>query len=625
MILFPAIDLKDGQCVRLKLGDMDQATVYNADPAAQARSFRGRRASNGCMSSISTAPSPASRSMAHAVDAILDATNNPVQLGGGIRTLTQIERWLDKGICPRHPRHRRGQGSRCWSRKPASCFPARSPSASTPRAARLRSKAGRKRSTLGAIELAQRFEGAGVAAMIYTDIDRDGVLGRHQLGRHDRARRGGDHPGHRLRRPCLDRRHRALGATRCASGSRARSPAARSMTAASIRARRWRSSRHAGEPWRMTLKARVIPCLDVKDGRVVKGVNFVDLVDAGDPVEAAKAYDAAGADELCFLDITASAENARHHLRCRGAHRRALLHAADGRRRRAPAGRHPQAAARRRRQGIDQHCGRASTRISSPRRPTSSATSASSSPSMPRSVSAGRCERAAGRSSPMAGATRPASTRSTLRARMVDRGAGEILLTSMDRDGTKAGYDIALTRAVADAVRVPVIASGGVGTLDHLVEGIRDGHATAVLAASIFHFGTYSIGEAKRHMAAPGCRCALGLSRARAVTMFSLADLETDHRASAAAPASPNPGRPQLFARGMERPPRSSARRPSRPSSPRSKQDRARPDFGKCRSSLSLAGRALRLPGCRCKEVMAELARRTPNSGTAEKASRKGA
>ena len=150
------------------------------------------------------------------------------------------------------------------------------------------------------------------------------------------------------------------------------------------------------------LKVRVIPCLDVKDGRVVKGVNFVSLRDAGDPVEQASAYDAAGADELMFLDITASHEG-----------RGAILD-------------------------------------------------------------------------------------------VVALGAGEILLTSMDRDGTRNGYDIALTRAIAGAVSVPVIASGGVGNLDHLVDGIRKGHATAVLAASIFHFGEFTIREAKDHMVRNG-------------------------------------------------------------------------------------------------------------------------
>ena len=250
------------------------------------------------------------------------------------------------------------------------------------------------------------------------------------------------------------------------------------------------------------LKIRIIPCLDVHDGRVVKGVNFIDLVDAGDPVEAARAYDAAGADELCFLDISASHEG-----------RDTLI---DVVRRTA------------------EQC------------------------FMPLTVGGGVRETADVRNLLLAGADKVSFNTAAVQnpdiinaasekfgtqcivvaldAKQVDddkgtphweifthggreatgieavgfaqdmvaRGAGEILLTSMDRDGTKSGFDLALTRAIADAVSVPVIASGGVGTLAHLVEGVRDGHASAVLAASIFHFGSFTIGEARAALAAAG-------------------------------------------------------------------------------------------------------------------------
>ncbi len=250
------------------------------------------------------------------------------------------------------------------------------------------------------------------------------------------------------------------------------------------------------------LKVRVIPCLDVKDGRVVKGVNFVDLVDAGDPVEAAAAYDAAGADELCFLDITASHEKRsilldvvrRTAERCfmpvtvGGGVRsvediRALLLAGADKASIMSAAVYDRAFVRRAAEKFGDQCivvAIDAKRVSGPA-------------DQPR----WEVFTHGGRNATGIDAVEYAQE-------VVSLGAGELLLTSMDRDGTKAGFDLELTRTIADSVGVPVIASGGVGTLDHLVDGIRDGHAAAVLAASIFHFGTFTIGEAKRHLAAAG-------------------------------------------------------------------------------------------------------------------------
>jgi imidazole glycerol-phosphate synthase subunit HisF len=246
------------------------------------------------------------------------------------------------------------------------------------------------------------------------------------------------------------------------------------------------------------LKVRVIPCLDVKDGRVVKGVNFVDLIDAGDPVEAARAYDAAGADELCFLDIAASRENRGTllDLASRTAEQCFMPLTVGGGVRTAEDVRALLLA------GAD----KVSFNTAAVADPDAVSDAAEKFGAQcivvaidAKSVGAGRWEIFTH------GGSRPTGIDAVAFAREMERrGAGEILLTSMDRDGTRAGFDLALTRTVADAVGVPVIASGGVGTLDDLVAGVTEGHASAVLAASIFHFGHHSIGEAKAHMAAAG-------------------------------------------------------------------------------------------------------------------------
>src|SRR5579862_5919130 len=256
------------------------------------------------------------------------------------------------------------------------------------------------------------------------------------------------------------------------------------------------------------LKVRVIPCLDVKDGRVVKGVNFVNLRDAGDPVEAAIAYDSAGADELCFLDITAShedrniildvvrrtAEACFMPLTVGGGVRsvadiRALLQSGADKVSINTAAVNRRAFVKEAAEKFGDQCivvAIDAKKVSGPGEP----------------------ERWSifthgGRNATGLDAVEYARE-------VVSLGAGEILLTSMDRDGTKQGFDVALTRAVADAVAVPVIASGGAGTLDHLIAAVRDGHAAAVLAASIFHFGEYSIAEAKAYMAAAGLAMRIG-------------------------------------------------------------------------------------------------------------------
>ncbi len=250
------------------------------------------------------------------------------------------------------------------------------------------------------------------------------------------------------------------------------------------------------------LKIRLIPCLDVKDGRVVKGVRFVDLRDAGDPVEAAKAYDAAGADELCFLDITASHENRGilldvvrrtaeacfMPLTVGGGVRtvediRRLLASGADKVSINTAAVHRRAFVREAADKFGEQC----------------IVVAIDAKKVSREGEAERWEIFTH------GGRNPTGIDAVAYAReVVSLGAGEILLTSMDRDGTRSGFDIPLTRAISSAVPVPVIASGGVGTLDHLVDGVREGHASAVLAASIFHFGQHTVAEAKEYLASRG-------------------------------------------------------------------------------------------------------------------------
>jgi cyclase len=246
------------------------------------------------------------------------------------------------------------------------------------------------------------------------------------------------------------------------------------------------------------LKMRVIPCLDVKDGRVVKGVNFVNLVDAGDPVEQAKIYDAAGADELTFLDITASHENrdTLYDVVSKTAEACFMPLTVGGGVRKSEDIRKLLLA------GAD----KVSINTAAVKNPDFVREAAQKFGDQCIVVSIDAKETAPGRFEIFTHGGREATGLDAVEfaRRMAESGAGELLVTSMDRDGTRQGYNIPLTRAIADAVTVPVIASGGVGSLDDLVAGIRDGHATAVLAASIFHFGTFTIAQAKAHMLKAG-------------------------------------------------------------------------------------------------------------------------
>ena len=398
----------------------------------------------------------------------------PVQLGGGIRDLDTIERYLDDGIsyviigtaAVKNPGFLHDA---CYA------FPGHIIVGLDARDGKVATDGWSKMTGHDVVDLAKKFEDYGVEAIIYTDIGRDGMLtgvnveATVKLARElkipviasggiaslqDIQRpvpvRGRRHH-RRDRRPRALRRHARLqgsaegGEGRCRSA--ARRPAAPTRVALA----------HV----RMGLAKRIIPCLDIADGRVVKGVNFVNLRDAGDPVEVARRYDEQGADELAFLDIRASVENRGLLYDMIEAVADAGVHSADGGRRRQLGRRRPRAAQRRRRQGQHQHRGRRATRSCSPRRRAHFGAQC-----IVAAIDAKQCaRRRSGRSTSTAAARPPASTSSTGRAKSRRAGAGEILLTSMDRDGARKGFDLALTRAVVDAVDVPVIASGGVGSL----------------------------------------------------------------------------------------------------------------------------------------------------------------
>ena len=308
VILFPAIDLKNGQCVRLEQGDMARATVFNLDPAAQAAAFAAQGFEYLHVVDLdgAFAGKPVN---AQAVEAMLKAVTMPVQLGGGIRDLATVEAWLAKGItrviigtaAVRDPALVKGA---------AKTFPGRVAVGLDARDGKVAVEGWAETSQVTALEIAQRFEDAGVAAIIFTDIARDGLLKGLNLDATIALADASAIPVIASGGLRLDRRHQGdAGAARGKARRRHRGPRALRRPARSVGsagADPQRARRGLGDGM---FKVRVIPCLDVKDGRVVKGINFVNLRDAGDPVEAAIAYDAAGADELCFLDITATHEN----------------------------------------------------------------------------------------------------------------------------------------------------------------------------------------------------------------------------------------------------------------------------------------------------------------------------
>ena len=503
MLLFSAVDIRGGRCVRLRQGDYGAETVYNDDPVAQAVEMAEAGAGWIHVVDLDGARS-GQPDNATAVAAIASAVDVPVQAGGGVRTADTAEAWYASGV------ERVVLGTAALRDPDLVRDLARSHRVAVgldARAGEVATDGWRQSSGRSVLEVARSFASDGVDAFVVTNISRDGTLegpdidglasvldavsvdvvasgGVGQLGdlRALAGLEGRD--GHRFER--CDRGHCALrGALHGGRGRRcAGIPHFRSC------------SREAAE----MRVARVIPCLDVDAGRVVKGVNFVDIRDAGDPVELAARYDAQGADELVFLDITASSDRrdttvamARAvadevfipftiggGIRTLDDARRLLRAGADKVSVNTAAVRRPELVREISREFGAQCCVVAID-----------ARSSTEAPSGYEVFTHG-------------GRTRTGIDCLEWVAEAERLGAGEILLTSMDRDGTKQGFELNLTSKVAAAVSVPVIASGGVGNLDHLVDGVTRGKADAVLAASIFHYGEHTIAEAKTRMAQAG-------------------------------------------------------------------------------------------------------------------------
>jgi cyclase len=461
---------------------MSRATVFNTDPAAQAASFEEQ--GFDYLHVVDLDGAFAGKPMnAHAVEAILRTIKMPVQLGGGIRDMRTIENWVEKGVsrviigtaAVRDPE---------LVREAARVMPGRIAVGIDARDGQVAVDGWARTSQVTAVELGRRFEDAGVSAIIYTDILRDGALKGLNIG-------------------STLALANALSIPVIASGGLASLDDIKRLLepdcvkiAGAVTGRALYDGRvDARSALELIRSKKDSACAYVKDGRVVKGINFVDLRDAGDPVDCAVAYDKAGADELCFLDITASHED------------RGILF--DVVKRTAEACFMPLTVG-----GGVRSVDNIRSLLLAGADKVSIMTAAVANRSFvkdaaekfgsqcivvaidAKQVSAGKWEifTHGGRKATGIDAVEYAKEVASL-------GAGEILLTSMDRDGTKAGFDISLVRAVADAVNIPLIASGGVGSLDHLVEGIRDGHASAVLAASIFHFGEFTVREAKAYMA----------------------------------------------------------------------------------------------------------------------------
>ncbi len=499
-IIYPAIDLRNGRVVRLKYGDPNQETVFGDDPAAMGRRWIEQGAEWLHVVNLDGAFDEAGAANWAALPT-LTALGAKVQLGGGIRTLADMQRAFDSGVTRVILGTVAAEQPEIVAQAIAAFGAERVVVGLDAKNGRLQSHGWVDDTGITAVSLGKKMFELGVRTVVHTDIGRDGVLtGVNVAASAQLAQATGLHviaSGGVAAMDDIARCHAADGVTGVITG--------RAIYDGRLDLREAIASVDLTgfqKPVRSTLAKRIIPCLDVKNGRVVKGVNFINLRDAGDPVEQARIYDAEGADELIFLDITATNENRQtvREMARSVADQVFIPFTVGGGIRTVEDMRHILRA------GADKVAVN-SAAVHNPELITAGAMefgsqaivvaidakqvkSPTSEPTWEVYVSGGRT---------------PTGLDAVEWAREVERrGAGEIMLTSMDGDGSKAGYDIGLTRAVADAVNIPVIASGGAGELAHFAEALTDGAADAALAASLFHFQELSIAEVKAYLAEEG-------------------------------------------------------------------------------------------------------------------------
>ena len=503
MLVIPAIDLKDGQCVRLRQGRMEDSTVFSDDPVEMAVHWLERGAKRLHIVDLNGAfeGTPVNAEIVTAI--AKTCPQLPIQIGGGIRNLESVRFYIEAGVsfviigtaAVKDPD---------FVKQACEAFPEKIIVGLDAFNGKVATEGWSDVSEVSVVEVDNKYADVGVSALVYTDIARDGMMQGCNIEATVKLAEQSPVPiiasgGIAKLADIVDLR--ASAKTKTGAGIIG-AITGRAIYEGKLDLTEAQAYCNAEEAQKMALAKRIIPCLDCDKGRVVKGVKFVDIRDAGDPVEVAKRYCEEGADEITFLDITASHEDRATTVdTVRAIAGQVFIPLTVG--------------------GGIRKLEDIRTMLNAGADKVAINTAAVSNPEFVREAAArfgSQCTVVAVDAKQVSSKddslkweifTHGGRNSTGLDAidwvkRMVDCGAGEILLTSMDRDGTKIGFDLALNKTVSQAVQVPIIASGGVGNLEHLAEGVLVGEADAVLAASIFHFGEYSIAEAKKYMASKG-------------------------------------------------------------------------------------------------------------------------